>query len=174
MVCIMITILNIIINDTCSLLPSEVTWGICLWILLMKSVYPAVRRPSWRQSEPRYMFKFNELCHYNKKKRKKQNKLKMPFIRSENFMFLKWIEILQMCCTYTLIQNQETDLGQIEFSSGNKIIQSSRCSHHYVYLITESSTQRVTKKKNREKETRKEWKLAYFSLCVLHLNQLSL
>lgn len=92
----------------------------------------------------------------------------MPFIRSENFMFLKWIEILQMCCTYTLIQNQETDLGQIEFSSGNKIIQSSRCSHHYVYLITESSTQKVTKKKTEKKKQEKNENLRIL-VCVFYI-----
>lgn len=59
----------VIFNDTCSLLPSEVTWGICLWILLIKSVYPAVRRPSWRKSKSQNRFKLTKF-HNNKKLKK--------------------------------------------------------------------------------------------------------
>lgn len=50
-----------------------------------------------------------------------------------------------MCNTYTLIQDQETDLGETEFSSGNKVIQSSRCPHHYINLITGSHTKKSEK-----------------------------
>lgn len=40
-----------------------------------------------------------------------------------------------MLCTYTLIQNEKADLGQTEFTSWYKIIQSARCSHNNVNLV---------------------------------------
>ena len=44
-------------------------------------------------------------------------------------------EILKMCCTYTLIQDEKADLGQTELPGGYEVVQSSRCSHDNVNLI---------------------------------------
>lgn len=50
--------------------------------------------------------------------------------------------------TYTLIQNEKADLGQTEFTSWYKIIQSARCSHNNVNLVL-----KWPHKKDKEKES---------------------
>jgi len=54
-----------------------------------------------------------------------------------------WVDLVERGRAYTFVEDKEPAGGQLQFASGDEILQTARCTHHYVNLATGKSSRQV-------------------------------